>query len=402
MAYDYNPTIAYTNVNSISGNILNFFSVNGFTASATNQWDPNGPLAPNLNQVQNGWFVNDITGNTVTNSVVQGLTGQNTNFVIAQINQNTAQPGSTYTFSQFKYAAPYNNNPTAGPADFLSTNLNSRIKSYDMLAERIFFQLGAPVINLEIACVATYDMIAYAIEMFSKFTPGTEELLAFDSALYTPGQGIRMDSLVNNTLNPEVRSLSSTFQTGWDVDMNDYRKVIDVTSYNVGSNNGVNTLFTIEQSMAQQMHFAYSLGSKAFDVISWHILKDWLKTREKVFAQQPYFRFDPRTQVLRITPDPAIKNLTGNSRYWALVACRMERPIKDLVKERWVMEYAKALVKINIANTRGKFQNTQLFGSGTLQYDTLMTQGITEKKDLEDQLMNTRQEDQEPPQFFMG
>ena len=295
MAYDYNPTIAYTNVNSISGNILNFFSVNGFTASATNQWDPNGPLAPNLNQVQNGWFVNDITGNTVTNSVVQGLTGQNTNFVIAQINQNTAQPGSTYTFSQFKYAAPYNNNPTAGPADFLSTNLNSRIKSYDMLAERIFFQLGAPVINLEIACVATYDMIAYAIEMFSKFTPGTEELLAFDSALYTPGQGIRMDSLVNNTLNPEVRSLSSTFQTGWDVDMNDYRKVIDVTSYNVGSNNGVNTLFTIEQSMAQQMHFAYSLGSKAFDVISWHILKDWLKTREKVFAQQPYFRFDPRT-----------------------------------------------------------------------------------------------------------
>ena len=31
-----------------------------------------------------------------------------------------------------------------------------------------------------------------------------------------------------------------------------------------------------------------------------------------------------------------------------------------------------------------------------------MTQGVTEKKDLEDQLMNTRQEDQEPPGFFMG
>ena len=168
-------------------------------------------------------------------------------------------------------------------------------------------------------------MIAYAIEMYSKFTPGTEELIVFDSNLYTYGQGIKMDTLINNTLNPEVSALSSTFQSGWDYDLNSYRKVIDCTSFNVGTNNGVNTLFTIEQSMAQQMHFAYSLGSKAFDVISWHILKDWLKTREKVFAQQPYFRFDPRTQVLRITPDPG---QYAADRYWAVVACRLERPIK--------------------------------------------------------------------------
>ena len=396
MAYDYNPTIAYTNVNSVTGTTLIFFSTTGFSASANNQWDPNGPTAPNLNQVQPGWYVN---GNGVTNNVVLSLSGQETSFIIVTLDTGVVQPGSTYTFSQALKAATYNHTPATGPADFLSTNLNSRIKSYDMLAERIFFQLGAPVINLEIACVATYDMIAYAIELYTKFTPGTEELIVFDSNLYTAGKGIKIDSLVNNTLNPEISALDDTFQSGWDVDLNDYRKVIDVTSFNVGTNNGVNTLFTIEQSMAQQMHFAYSLGSKAFDVISWHILKDWLKTREKVFAQQPYFRFDPRTQVLRITPDPKLAN---KDRYWAMISCRMERPIKDLVKERWVMEYAKALVKINIANTRGKFQNTQLFGSGTLQYDTLMNQGITEKKDLEDQLMNTRQEDQEPPQFFMG
>jgi len=290
-----------------------------------------------------------------------------------------------------------------GPSAFLSTNLNNRINSYDLLAERIFFQLGAPVINLEIACSAAYDAIAYAIETFTKFTPGTEELLVFSSELYTPGQGIKIDTLINNTLNPEVSALSSTFQSGYDSDLESWRKVIDVSSFSVGTNDGVNTLFTIEQSLAQQMHFAYSLGSKAFDVITWHILKDWLKTREKLFAMQPYFRFDSRTQVLRITPDPGkVTNLQGRSRYFAVLNCRLERPIKDLVKERWVMEYAKALIKINIASTRGKFQGTQLFGSGTLQYTELMTQGTTEKKELEEQMLTGKQEDYEPPFFFMG
>lgn len=286
---------------------------------------------------------------------------------------------------------------TVGPSAFLSTNLNNRIQSYDMLAERIFFQLGAPLINLEIACVATYDMIAYAIEQFTRFTPGTEEILIFNSGLYTANQGIKIDTLINAT--PEISSLSSTFQSGWDYDLNSYRKCIGVYNFVEGSNDGVNTLFTIEQSLAQQMHFAYSLGSKAFDLVTWHVLKDWLETREKLFAMKQYVRFDQRTQVLRITPDPASGN---QANYYGAIGVYLERPIKDLVKERWVMEYAKALIKISIANTRGKYQGTQLFGSGTLQYTELMSQGKQEKADLEKELMTGVSESQEPPMFFLG
>lgn len=266
-----------------------------------------------------------------------------------------------------------------------------------MLAERIFFQLGAPLINLEVACNAAYDMIAYAIEQFTRFTPGTEEILIFNSGLYTANQGIKIDTLINNT--PDVASLTSTFQSGWDYDLDSYRKCIGIYNFVEGTNDGVNTLFTIEQSLAQQMHFAYSLGSKAFDLITWHVLKDWLKTREKLFAMQKYCRFDPRTQVLRITPDPVLKN---DGTYYAAIGVYLERPIKDLVKERWVMEYAKALIKISVANTRGKYGGTQLFGSGTIQYQELMSQGRQEKAELEKELMTGTSESQEPPMFFMG
>jgi len=387
MAYAYNPTLPAYNVYPVSGNYVSFYSPTGWPLSGSSG-------QPSLNDVRAGWFVN---GANVGNSVVQSISGQNTNNITIQIDQN-AIPYNQYTFSLLQYVAPVTTS-TVGPSAFLSTNLNSRIQSYDMLAERIFFQLGAPLINLEIACNAAYDMIAYAIEMFTRFTPGTEELLIFDSNLYTPGQGIKLDTLVNYT--PELSTWNSTFQSGWDPDLNDYRKIINIYDFTQGTNEGVNTLFTIEQSLAQQMHFAYSLGSKAFDMITWHVLKDWLKTREKLFAQKQYCRFDPRTQVLRITPEP---NSTASNgyRYWGVVGVYLERPIKDLVKERWVMEYAKALIKISVANTRGKFGGTQLFGTGTLQYQELMRQGTEEKKALEDELKGGFSEVQEPPMFFMG
>ena len=106
--------------------------------------------------------------------------------------------------------------------------------------------------------------------------------------------------------------------------------------------------------------------------------------RERVLAQKVYYRFDPRTQYLRILPEP-----TPDKKYFGLVQCTVERPIRDLVRERWVMQYALALTKITIANVRGKFGSTALFGGGSLNATDLMTQGLTEKDKLEQELMYT-------------
>lgn len=343
---------------------------------------------------------------------------------------------------------------------YYSTTLSPRVTSYELLADRILRQLGAPLINLEIACSTVFDHIAQAIEWYTKYAGHTEEFLVFDSALYIPGLGVKLDDLFTRTretyvpeqyihttvtttvstsatsgisvsattYSTDVRTTSATTFSAtsatdtttvssvsaitdtivytttalsavsgiFDLDLNLYRKVKTVQSFNEGTSTGINTLFTIEQSLAQQTYFAYSMGNYGFDLITWEIMKQWLELRERVLAQKVYIRFDPRTQYMRLLPEPML-----DRRYFGLIQATVERPIKDLVRERWVMQYALALTKISIANVRGKFGQVALFGGGSLNATDIMTQGLAEKDKLEDELMNQVGE-ADPLPFFIG
>ncbi len=279
---------------------------------------------------------------------------------------------------------------------YYSTTLAPRVTSYELLTDRILRQLGAPLINLEVACSTVYDHISQSIEWFTKYTGHTEEFLIFDSKMYTHGSGIKLDRLFSITPETSASDISATnFQDMSgnvvnnpnyiiDYDLNSYRKVKAVQSFVEGSSSGINSLFTIEQALAQQTYFAYALGNYGFDLVTWEIMKQWLEMRERVLAQKVYYRFDPRTQYLRILPEP-----TPDKTYYGLIQCTVERPVRDLVRERWVMQYALALTKITIANVRGKFGSTALFGGGSLNATDLMTQGLAEKDKLEQELMYT-------------
>jgi hypothetical protein len=184
----------------------------------------------------------------------------------------------------------------------------------------------------------------------------------------------------------------------FDYDVMDYRKVISVTEFEEGSNQGVNTLFTLEQTLAQQTYFSYAMGNYGFDLVSWYTLKEWLDTREKLLAIRRDLKFDERTQYLQMYPQP------GSSRFYGVVSCYLERPIRDLVKEQWVYEYAVALSKIVIGRVRGKFSGVSLLGGGSLNYD-LLQEGLSEKKELEQMLLTGASAgfgDAAPPVFFVG
>lgn len=383
---------------------------------------------------------------------------------------------------------------------FQSTNLSSKINTFNELSDRILNTLGYPFINIEIHRDSLYTNIQIAVEMFSKFAGYTQEYLLFDSDLYVTNQGIQLDHLFTiNTLdtfgqeylegvkspdftnrienNPanatyitttdipstafttssalstvftdgnnlsandvvdgtiydkvleDIPSLSSSFIAqpvksfsiqgsvsgidspnvdtsyfnSYDYDVMDYRKVIAVQDFEEGSSSGVNQLFTIEQTMAQQTYFSYAMGSYGFDLISWYVLKDWMEMREKLLATKRSYTFDDRTQMLRMYPQPRAGGGSAE-RFYGVVMCSVERPVRDVIKEHWVYQYALALTKITVANIRGKYGTVTLFGGGSLNSSDLMTQGLAEKASLETMLYEGSPGlgDSEPPTFYVG
>lgn len=282
-----------------------------------------------------------------------------------------------------------------------STTLNHAITSYNLLGDRIKMQLGWPMVNIELCDDMIYDYIDQAIEWYSKYAGYTEEYLMFDAnRLYIPRVGIKMDDLFtkqyqwadrcSSTYNPSMISAQYV-----DCDLNNYRKVTGVFEINPVEFTGTDTLFTMDYMFAQQTYFSYMLGSFGWDLITWHILKDWLNLREKLFATRPTMIFDQRTQYLKLIPEP-----TSNNNFYGVVGCYVERPISQLVQERWVQRYALALSMIGLAHTRGKYGQVTLFGGGSLNSSDIMTQGLAQKEQLEKELMEQFGE-VTPPLFFV-
>jgi hypothetical protein len=183
----------------------------------------------------------------------------------------------------------------------------------------------------------------------------------------------------------------------FDYDLMDYRRVIAVTDFEEGSTSGINTLFTIEQTLAQQTYFSYAMGNYGFDLVSWYTLKEWLELREKLLSTRRSFDFDDRTQYLRMYPEP-----NNSTRFYGVIACYVERPIRDIIKEIWVYKYTLAQIKVLVGTIRGKIP-VSMFG-GQLFNANLLEQGLGEMKELEQQLFTASAGygDSDPAIFLIG
>ena len=237
----------------------------------------------------------------------------------------------------------------------------------------------------------------FSQDVYDVITDSTSPTLSGLTSLFIPSQK------QNFTVEGIVTGKKEEFMNSFDYDTMDYRKVISVQDFEEGSSTGINTLFSIEQSLAQQTYFSYAMGNYGFDLISWYVLKDWMEMREKLLAQKRSYTFDDRTQMLRMYPQP--RSGSGSSqRFYGVISCYVERPIRDIIKEQWVYQYTLALTKMAVANIRGKYGNVTLFGGGSLNASDLMTQGLSEKAELETSLYEGAPGlgDAAPPMFFVG
>jgi len=237
----------------------------------------------------------------------------------------------------------------------------------------------------------------FSQDVYDVITDSTSPALSGLTSLFIPSQK------QNFTVEGTTTGKRDEFMNSFDYDTMDYRKVISVQDFEEGSSTGINTLFSIEQSLAQQTYFSYAMGNYGFDLISWYVLKDWMEMREKLLAQKRSYTFDDRTQMLRMYPQP--RSGSGSSqRFYGVISCYVERPIRDIIKEQWVYQYTLALTKMAVANIRGKYGNVTLFGGGSLNASDLMTQGLSEKAELETSLYEGAPGfgDAAPPMFFVG
>lgn len=233
---------------------------------------------------------------------------------------------------------------------------------------------------------------------------GITELQIIDQAIFSeltafrPSLSASFKKSPQKTLSVQCQPVqnATTFNNMFDYDVMDYRKVMAVTDFEEGSTTGINTLFTLEQTMAQQTYFSYAMGNYGFDLLSWHTMKDWIETREKMLAIRKDFYFDERTQYFRLIPQPK------NTRFYGVISCYVERPLRDLIKEKWVLEYAVALSKIMWGRILTKITGVSLLGGGSLNGGEVLSEGVNEKERLETFLIEGGYGDFAPISFSMA
>ena len=99
----------------------------------------------------------------------------------------------------------------------------------------------------------------------SVFTDGIYEFEILPDTLYSQvtsfSQSLTANFRMSQTRSPKIQDVQTTvtqYANTFDYDVMEYRKVIDVTNFEEGSTTGINTLFTLEQTLAQQTNIFFS------------------------------------------------------------------------------------------------------------------------------------------------
>ena len=226
----------------------------------------------------------------------------------------------------------------------------------------------------------------YNTEMFKKskdaiFTIGGEK-----QEIYTDGEfGKERESIQYNKM--------------FDYDIMDYRKVVSVVNYSESGVSSITSLYNFDTSLAQQFFYTNQFNHRSFGLTTWYALHEWRNLYEKMLAVKRGWHFNKDTQYLTLTPQPKM-----GERFFGIVECWVEKPLKDVLKEPWVFDYALAVCKEMLGRVRSRWgENVQMLGGGSLTGNALAQEGVNKQKELLDELIkNQAYGAMHKPRFFVG
>ena len=185
----------------------------------------------------------------------------------------------------------------------------------------------------------------------------------------------------------------------FDYDIMDYRKVVSVVNYSESGVSSITSLYNFDTSLAQQFFYTNQFNHRSFGLTTWYALHEWRNTYEKMLAVKRGWSFNKGTQYLTLTPQPRM-----GERFFGIVECWVEKPLKDVLKEPWVFDYALAVVKEMLGRVRSKWgDSVSMLGGGSLTGNALAQEGVSKQKELLDELIkNQAYGAMHKPRFFIG
>ena len=185
----------------------------------------------------------------------------------------------------------------------------------------------------------------------------------------------------------------------FDYDIMDYRKVVSVVNYSESGVSSITSLYNFDTSLAQQFFYTNQFNHRSFGLTTWYALHEWRNLYEKLLAVKRGWHFNKDTQYLTLTPQPRM-----GERFFGIVECWVEKPLKDVLKEPWVFDYALAVCKEMLGRVRSKWgDNVQMLGGGSLTGNALAQEGVNKQKELLEELIkNQAYGAMHKPRFFIG
>ena len=250
----------------------------------------------------------------------------------------------------------------------------------DIPAEELPSTWGRPVKNCEVITAEQYDEI----------TTYNSSLCGF----------FKISKKQDFTIEGEkVDNVPTEFANAFDYDLMDYRRCAQVISYDESSNRSPYSLFSIQSVLSAQAFYSYQFSNRGFDLLSFHCLQEFLKTRRRVLALDRSFYFNPETQYFTILPEPRYTDS-----FYAVLQVYLEKPLREILREMWVYKYSLAQAKVALGSIRGKFGSVALTGGGQLTDGLgLRAEGQREIEELEKELIDRNAFGvKENPLFFVG